>query len=213
MASKQLLSFGSRAVRQFSSSAASSQLVKAPIQLHGVEGRYAHALYSAASKSGCLEATETELVGIQEKLKTDAALNQFFNDPSIKKKVKVDAIGSTMASLGVSAITTNLIGALAENSRLGRANGIINAYSKIMSAHRGEVSCSITTAKTLDKKTMKTLMASLQKFVGEGKTLLVTSTIDPALLGGMVVNVDEYFIDLSIASKIKKISQSLQYSA
>ena len=36
-------------------------LFQAPIQLFGVEGRYAHALYSAASKEKKLEAVEAEV--------------------------------------------------------------------------------------------------------------------------------------------------------
>jgi len=213
MAGRQLLSLASRCSRQFSTSAATGQLVKAPIQLHGVEGRYAHALYSAAVKSSALEATEAELLAIQDALKNDEALASFCNDPSIKKATKKDTLESTTASMGLSDITSNFVAALAENSRLSRTDGIISAFSKIMSAHRGEVDCNITTAKPLDAAAMSALTASLQKFVGDDKTLLVSSSTDEALLGGMVVKIDEYYIDMSIATKIKKISQNLQYSA
>ena len=37
--------------------------------------------------------------------------------------------------------------ALAENSRLTMTSGVIKAYGTIMSAYRGEVTCSVTTAK------------------------------------------------------------------
>ena len=53
-------------VRMFSTTtAAQAKLVKAPIQLFGVEGRYAHALYSAASKEKSLDAVEKELAKVQ----------------------------------------------------------------------------------------------------------------------------------------------------
>merc|ERR1711963_185146 len=42
-------------VRQFSSSAVRAKLVQPPIQVFGTEGRYATALYSAASKQGQLD--------------------------------------------------------------------------------------------------------------------------------------------------------------
>ena len=35
---------------------------------------------------------------------------------------------------------------LAENGRLGNAQGVISAFSTIMSVHRGEVPCTVTTA-------------------------------------------------------------------
>ena len=52
--------------RMFSTSAsAQAKLVKAPIQLFGVEGRYAHALYSAASKQKQLDSVEKELTKVK----------------------------------------------------------------------------------------------------------------------------------------------------
>ncbi len=40
-----------------------------------------------------------------------------------------------------------ILGALAENNRLTKTQGVIKAYQTIMSAHRGEVRCTVTTAK------------------------------------------------------------------
>ena len=42
---------------------------------------------------------------------------------------------------------TIFLDALAENGRLGRTVGVIDAYGQIMSAHRGEVQCVVTAAK------------------------------------------------------------------
>jgi F0F1-type ATP synthase delta subunit len=40
-----------------------------------------------------------------------------------------------------------VLDALAENGRLGRTTGVIDAYGQIMSAHRGEVQGVVTAAK------------------------------------------------------------------
>ena len=42
---------------------------KAPIQLYGLEGRYAHAIYSAASKQNQLEAVDKDFQGISVNFK------------------------------------------------------------------------------------------------------------------------------------------------
>ncbi len=42
-----------------------------------------------------------------------------------------------------------IVGALAENNRLTKTQAVIKAYQTIMSAYRGEVSCTVTTAKVL----------------------------------------------------------------
>lgn len=45
--------------------AAREELAKAPIQLFGITGRYAHALFSAASKNKALDTVEKELLAVK----------------------------------------------------------------------------------------------------------------------------------------------------
>ena len=53
--------------RTISTSAVRGKLVHAPIQIFGLEGRYAHALYSAASKQKKLDSVEKELIALEVK--------------------------------------------------------------------------------------------------------------------------------------------------
>ncbi|XP_041379187.1 ATP synthase subunit O, mitochondrial-like [Gigantopelta aegis] len=141
--------------------AAAQQSVKAPVQVFGLEGRYAHALFSAASKKTSLEKVEGELKDFQKLMQDSPALAGFINNPTIRKQQKQSA--------------------LAENNRLTKVSGVIKAFGTIMSAYRGEVNCVVTTAKT-----------------------------DPALIGGMIVSIGDKYIDMSTATKIKKIVQSME---
>ncbi|KAJ8984718.1 hypothetical protein NQ317_004981 [Molorchus minor] len=88
MASQKL----SMAVRQFSTSNAANQLVKPPIQIFGIEGRYATALYSAATKQKTLDAVEKDLIKLQSTIKTDTKLRDFIKDPTIKRSIKAGAL-------------------------------------------------------------------------------------------------------------------------
>ena len=54
--------------RAFSTTSASRQLVRAPIQVFGREGCYAHALYSAAAKDNALEKMEGDLKSVADSL-------------------------------------------------------------------------------------------------------------------------------------------------
>ena len=51
--------------RQFSSSTARAALVKTPIPVYGIEGRYSAALFSAANKKDSLEAVEADLAKLR----------------------------------------------------------------------------------------------------------------------------------------------------
>merc|ERR1711862_952735 len=105
-------------VRGFSSSAVRAKLVAAPIQLFGTEGRYAHALYSAASKQKKLDAVEKELHGFQALAAKDAKLAEFIANPAVKRTHKLEAVKSVAAKTKLSDTTANFLAALAENGRL-----------------------------------------------------------------------------------------------
>nr|CAD7402177.1 unnamed protein product [Timema poppensis] len=110
-----------------------------PIQLFGVEGRYACALYSAASKLKQLDVVEKDLIKFQGILKTDLRLQEFIRNPILKRSLKVTAVKEIAAKVPLTL--------LAENGRLKAVNTIINSFKTIMAAHRGEVVCEVTTAK------------------------------------------------------------------
>lgn len=79
-------------VRSLSTSSAACQMVKPPVQVFGLEGRYASALYSAASKNKTLDAVEKELVQFQKSVKADPKLKEFLINPTLKRNLKVDAL-------------------------------------------------------------------------------------------------------------------------
>ncbi|GLG92957.1 ATP synthase subunit O, mitochondrial [Gryllus bimaculatus] len=200
-------------VRSLSSTAVSSQLVKPPIQIFGLEGRYATALFSAATKQKQLEAVETELTKLQGTLKSDVKLREFIQDPSLKRQVKVEGIKQIAAKLSLTPPSSNLLGLLAENGRLKSLEGVINAFRTIMAAYRGEVPCEVTTAKPLDDATKSELEGALKSFLKKGETLLLTTKVDPSIIGGMVVTIGDKYVDMSISSKIKKYTDLIQSAA
>jgi F-type H+-transporting ATPase subunit O len=72
-----------------------------------------------------------------------------------------------------------------------------------MSAHKGEIAAKVTTAKSLDARELKDLQAVLQTFVKSGNTLKLETKVDPTLIGGMVVELGDRYIDLSISSRLR----------
>lgn len=66
-------------------------MIKPPVQVFGLDGRYATALYSAASKMKQLDAVEKELVNFQAQMKADPKLKEFVINPTIKRSIKAGA--------------------------------------------------------------------------------------------------------------------------
>ena len=99
---------------------------------------------------------------------------------------------------------------LADNGRLGRLQGIAKSFGLIMSAHKGQVHAKVTTAKALNAQELKELQAVLQTFLKKGHSLLLETKVDASVIGGMVVELGDRYIDLSISSKLKTYSNIIK---
>lgn len=139
-----------------------AQMVKPPVQVFGLEGRYATALYSAATKLKQLDQAEKDLLAFQATLKQDKKLRESVVSPIVNKKVMGVALKESADKLRWSAATGNLLALLADNGRLSQLDGVINAFNIIMAAHRGEVVCEVVSAKPLDSSQSKQLEGALK---------------------------------------------------
>jgi len=200
-------------VRQFSTTSARDALVRAPVPVYGIEGRYATALYSAAHKQKALDAVEKDLVAFADVLKKDSRLAEFLYDPSVQKSIKNDGIIGVADKMKLNPLSKNLLLAVAENNRYSFLPAISTAFSTIMAAHRGEVVCEVTTAKALDAGMAKEVEGALAGFLKKGEKALITYKVDASIIGGMVVSIGDKFCDMSMATKLNKYSELLKAAA
>ncbi|KAM5182574.1 ATP synthase peripheral stalk subunit OSCP, mitochondrial [Mantella aurantiaca] len=198
-------------VRSFSTSVSRpvAKLVRPPIQVYGLEGRYATALYSAASKEKKLDQVEKELNRVSVLIK-DPKLSGVITNPHVKRALKQKTIIDLLTKEKFSPITANFVNLLAENGRLSNTYDVINAFGKMMSAHRGEVLCSVTTASPLDEATLTELKTALNGFLAKGESLKLETKTDPTILGGMLVSVGDKYIDMSARTKIQKLTKIMR---
>lgn len=135
----------------------SAAAVKPPIQLFGLEGRYATALYTASVKLNQLESVEKEVTSIQSAIKSKPKLREVIASPIINRKLLETTLLDIGKAAKLSAATTNLLVLLAENGRLKKIDGVINSFKQIMAAHRGEIVCEVKTARPLSDAQRKEL--------------------------------------------------------
>jgi len=195
--------------RQMSTSSAVSQLVKPKIQLFSLEGRYASALYSAASKNKALTVVEKDLNDFDALLKKDKPLREILLNPLHTKALKKEAINFVLAKTKANPLTVNFFNAMAENGRLQKTAAVVNEFATIMAAERGEVACEVTTAKVLDAAALSEVQTTLRAFMKKGETLKLTTKVDPSIIGGMLVSIGDKYVDMSIATKISRYTTAI----
>uniref|UniRef100_A0A0N4ZMP8 ATP synthase peripheral stalk subunit OSCP, mitochondrial n=1 Tax=Parastrongyloides trichosuri TaxID=131310 RepID=A0A0N4ZMP8_PARTI len=196
--------------RSLSLSTPVSNMIRTPIQVYGVEGRYAAALYSAASKTKTLEGVEKDLQKVKQLYSTDAKFKEFVLNPTLKNEKKRQAVQKIGQELGVSKEATNFFGVLAENGRLNKLESVINSFESIMRAHKGELFVEVTSAAPLSKNHQSSLNDALAKFNKGGKKLTIKFNVKPEIIGGLIVNMGDKFVDMSMATRIKKYQTALK---
>uniref|UniRef100_A0A915JLM0 Oligomycin sensitivity conferral protein n=1 Tax=Romanomermis culicivorax TaxID=13658 RepID=A0A915JLM0_ROMCU len=197
-------------VRGLSTSSNLANLVRPPIPAFGTDGRYAIALYSAASKKNKLDAVESDMKTLHDLWQHDHKLREFFLNPVNTRELKKQAFSTVAKKKNFTELTTNLFGVVAEQTRFGKFDTILKTYLKLMSAHRGEVQCEITTAKEVDAKAMEQIKAAVQGFLKSGQKMNISVKVDPSILGGMIVSIGDKYVDMSIASRIKMYTKSIE---
>ncbi|PLN80983.1 ATP synthase oligomycin sensitivity conferral protein [Aspergillus taichungensis] len=191
--------------------ATATQEVKPPVALYGVDGTYATALYTAASKASALDQTARSLASLGSTLQADRKLTGIISAPTLTVSDKQQIVQELVRLTGDKGeIVKNFLTTLAENNRLGALEGVCEKFNTLMGAHRGEVELNITSAQELDTKTINRLEKAVAKSeYSQGKKLKVVSKVNPDLVGGLVVEIGDRTIDLSVSSKIAKLNKAL----
>jgi ATP synthase F1 delta subunit len=120
-----------------------------PVVMFGIAGRYANALYAAAAKKSELLDVESDLKLLKETLDMSPMLRNFVIDPSISRSQKATGVASIMDAANASTSTKNAMSALAEGGRMGDIFKVIDMYSDLLTAAKGEVKAVVTSAKPL----------------------------------------------------------------
>jgi F-type H+-transporting ATPase subunit delta len=85
---------------------------------------------------------------------------------------------------------------------------MIKAFRIIAAQHRGEVSAEITSAHALTKAQENELKAALKGVTG--KDVAIAVTVDPSILGGLIVKVGSRQIDTSLRTKLSTLKLALK---
>ena len=112
------------------------------------------------------------------------------------------------AILGVTELTQNFLGVLAQNRRLAELPKVIRAFRSIAAAQRGEVTAEVTSAHALTDTQLADLKARLT--AREGRTVKLSTKVEPDLLGGLVVTIGSKRIDASIRTRLNSLSQAMK---
>lgn len=176
--------------------------------VQGLSGRYATALFDLAIEAGSIDTVSASLDSLKAALGSSADLRTLTVSPMVSRKAAATGIAAVAASLGLDKQTTAFLGVLASNRRLAALPVIIRDFNALTAARRGEISARVTAAHPLTTAQQAALAAKLK--AGLGRDVALDITIDPAILGGLIVRVGSRMIDSSLKTRLGALGQALK---
>ncbi len=172
----------------------------------GAPRRYARALLDVALQGGDPQALRAELAEAASLWQGSRELQQAFEHPAIpaerKKKVAAALFGGKGSSL-----LLRFLDLLLERGRMRILPQISAAYAVLHDAHRGVVAAEAVSATPLTGAEESALLTALR--ARTGRQVELRSRIDPALLGGLLVNMEGRTYDGSVRTRLSALRDHL----
>lgn len=165
--------------------------------------RYAQAAFAIAKEQGTVTAWRSDLRDIASVLAESGAAAVLANG-----RVALDRrLAMVDRMLDVQPLALNLARLLVSKGRSAEAGAVSEAFDRMADADEGVELAEITTAVSLSADEV----SAIERRVGAslGKTVKATASVDPSLLGGVVIRVGDKLIDGSVRTRLKQLRREL----
>lgn len=174
----------------------------------GIAARYASSLFDVALEAQALEEVEAGLAGFDAILRESDDLMRLVRSPVFSADEQLRAIDAVLTRAGIGGLVGNFVRLVARNRRLFTMPLMLAEFRKLAAAHRGEATADVTVAGAVPDAQMNELKAALKGAIG--KDVAVNLTVDPSILGGMIVKIGSRQIDTSLRTKLSSLKLALK---
>ncbi len=176
--------------------------------ISGVAERYASSLFELALEAGSIESVGADLDRFQAMIDESDDLKRLVVSPVFSAEEQLKAISAIAEKAGFSSLASNFLKVVARNRRLFALPGVVKSFRAIAARHRGEISADVTSAHVLSAAQENELKTALKGVTG--KDVTVNVTVDPSILGGLIVKVGSRQIDTSLRTKLSTLKLALK---
>ncbi|MCX7699637.1 MAG: ATP synthase F1 subunit delta [Gemmataceae bacterium] len=180
------------------------------VKEQGVAQVYAEALYNAAARQGKTELIREQLQAmVLDLFGQDPLLEKFLAAGSIRRDAKREAIEKAFRGRADD-LLVDFLQVMNRHGRLNLLRAVVAAYRELDDERSGRIRVEVRAAVPLSAEQEQ----KLRDFIARRfqRTPMIETRIDPEVLGGMVIRVDDWVFDGSVKTKLERLQNQLMAS-
>jgi F-type H+-transporting ATPase subunit delta len=170
-----------------------------------VHRTYAEALFEAAVDKDRLEQVRGELDAFVAATHEVPELRNVLLNPQLDPRAKAGAIEGLLE--GGEQILRNFLRLVAEKGRVAELDEIHREFERLVAAAEGQLAVELTTAFELTDEEAKRIVEQIQE--ASGRTVEATRSVDPSLIGGIVLQAGSLRLDASVRGRLERLRHEL----
>jgi F-type H+-transporting ATPase subunit delta len=172
-----------------------------------VSRRYARALFSIGVDRGNFEQLGNELDAFADLWAGSSELREAVANPVFKASEKRAVLATLLPRVAPNADVQKFVLLLLDRRRLSALPMIARAFREMADLHTGRVRAHVTSAQPLGAAELERVKQSLARRTG--KQVILESSVDPSLIGGVVARVGDLVLDGSVRTQLGVLRDKL----
>ena len=170
----------------------------------GIAKRYAEAVFGIARDRGNFDRWSDELARIAM-AQQNREISAILATPAIGMPAKESVL--TQFLVGASPEALNLVRLLLHKGRFSIAPQIAEHYAQMLNDYRGIATAEVTSAVPLGAADIEAVSRRLSALTG--RQVVVKTSVDPSILGGIVARIGDRLIDASVKGRLESLRRQL----
>jgi len=166
---------------------------------------YARALFDAAKERGVLDRVREELGDLRAAMEQVPELATVLANPEVDQAVKGAILADVLGEADEA--TRNFLRLLAEKGRTADLDDIAREFDSLVAAEERVLEVELTTAVELSEDDFRSLVAQIER--ASGRTVDASRSVDPDLIGGLVLQAGSLRLDASVRGRLERLRHEL----
>jgi F-type H+-transporting ATPase subunit delta len=169
---------------------------------------YASALFDAAKAQGQLQQVRDELEDFAQTLKAVPELDAVLRNPQLDPRAKVGVLEDILG--GTNELVRNFLLLVVEKGRAHEIAAMQREFEELWRREQRILNVELTTAFELSPEERRSIVEQIRS--ASGREVEASSSVDPDLIGGLVIQAGSMRVDASVRGRLERLRQEMTSS-